>query len=121
MGFGTIYYFSGWIFSVVLGSNWAIVGQYTKILIPMFFFNFISMSMGGILIIAERLRVSLVWQITNLVMTLIALIIGSLVLESVLATLWAITIAKSASYIMHMVLSYYFSGPNQNVRLTKIK
>lgn len=108
-GFGLIYAFSPWLFTFVLGANWSPVGEYTQILIPMFFLNFVSMSMGGVLVVTQRLGVSLGWQIANLAMTLLALIIGATIFQSVLATLWGLTIAKSTSYMMHMFLSYCYS------------
>jgi len=110
IGFGSIYIVSPWLFTFILGDNWAPVGEYTRVLIPMFFLNFVSMSMGGVLVVTQRLGVSLGWQIVNLVMTLLALIIGVTVYQSIYATLWGFTIAKSASYILHMILSYHYSN-----------
>lgn len=109
IGFGLIYLLSPWLFVILLGENWAPVGDYNRILAPMFFFNFVSMSMGGVLVVTQRLGLSLSWQIINLSMTLVALIIGAVVFKSVIATLWGITIAKSLAYLMHMILSYRFS------------
>tara|TARA_R110001592_G_scaffold192648_8_gene439475 strand:- start:1983 stop:2603 length:621 start_codon:yes stop_codon:yes gene_type:complete len=110
LGFGLLYWFSPWLFTFLLGANWAPVGEYIRILTPMFFMNFVSMSLGGVLIVAQRLKISLFWQIVNLIMTFIALSIGLFYYQSVDAMLWGLTIAKSVSYLIYMILSFFFAG-----------
>jgi len=109
-GFGLLYWWSPWLFTFMFGSDWASVGEYARILIPMFFMNFVSMSMGGVLIVTHRLGVSLGWQVANLGITLVALIAGIAYFRSIEATLWAFTVAKAISYGLYMVLSYYYAG-----------
>uniref|UniRef100_UPI0040481C94 oligosaccharide flippase family protein n=1 Tax=Limnohabitans sp. TaxID=1907725 RepID=UPI0040481C94 len=115
LGFSFIYYFSDWIFTFILGTSWAPVGEYTRILIPLYFFNFVSMSMGGVLVVAQRLGVSLAWQIANLIMTVLALTIGGIYFQSIHATLLGLMIAKSTSYLLHMVLSYHYTNIRVNL------
>lgn len=110
VGFGLLYYLSYWLFEFILGTDWGPVGEYTRILMPMYFFNFVSMSMGGVLVVAQRLGVSLTWQIANLLMTVMGLTIGAIIYQSIYATLLALMIAKCTSYILHMILSYYYSN-----------
>lgn len=105
-GFGLLYVISPWLFMFVFGPQWAPVGDYARILVPMFFVNFVAMSLGGVLVIAERMAVSLVWQITNLVLAAAALLVGIVVFETVTATLTLFTIARSISYLHYMALSY---------------
>jgi O-antigen/teichoic acid export membrane protein len=110
VGFGLLYWWSPWLFTFMFGSGWAPVGEYARILIPMFFMNFVSMSMGGVLVITRRLGVSLGWQVANLGITLVALTTGIAYFRSIEATLWAFTVAKAVSYGLYMVLSYYYAG-----------
>jgi O-antigen/teichoic acid export membrane protein len=109
-GFGLLYWWSPWLFTFVFGSGWAPVGEYARILIPMFFMNFVSMSMGGVLVVTHRLGVSLGWQVANLCITVAALAAGVAYFRSIEATLWAFTVAKAMSYGLYMVLSYYYAG-----------
>lgn len=109
VGFGTLYVASPWLFPFVLGSRWDAAGEYARILTPLFFTNFVSMSLGGVLVIAERTDVSLVWQIVNLLLTVGALVIGTRVLQTMTGTLWCFTIARGASYLLYMGLSYHYA------------
>lgn len=106
-GFGALYLVSPTLFPLVLGSEWAIAGEYARILIPLFLSNFVSMSLGGVLVIAERTDISLAWQIANLVLTVAALLVGTRMLNDVVGTLWCLSLARAASYVLYMGLSYY--------------
>lgn len=108
-GFGLLYWCSPWLFTLLLGASWAPVGEYAKILIPMYLLNFVSMSMGGVLVVTQRLGVSLGWQLTDLVMTLLALTVGTVVYQTIDATLLALMVVKVVSYVLHMLLSYHYA------------
>jgi len=105
-GFGLLYLISPWLFVFVFGAKWAALGVYARILIPMFFFNFVAMSLGGVLVIARKMGVSLGWQVTGLVLATAALLVGVLVFENVVDTLLLFTLARSVSYAHYMILSY---------------
>lgn len=105
-GFGLLYLISPWVFVFVFGAEWALVGEYSRILIPVFFFNFVAMSLGGVLVIAKKMGVSLGWQITSLVLATASLLVGVLVFKTVVATLTLFTLARSVSYVHYMILSY---------------
>lgn len=109
LGFGVLFIISPWIFTRVFGDDWARVGDYARILIPMFFFNFVSMSLGGVLVIADRIAVSLRWQVISLGLAIAALLFGTLILKSVAGTLLVFTIARSLSYAHYMLLSYRYA------------
>lgn len=109
VGFGTLYLVSPWLFPFVLGSDWAVAGEYARILTPLFFWNFVSMSLGGVLLIAERTDVSLVWQVVSLALTIAALLVGTRVLNDIVAALWCFSLARAAVYVLYMGLSYYYA------------
>lgn len=109
VGFAALYWASSWIFELVFGGQWAPLGDYARILMPFFFFNFVSMSLAGVLVIAERMNVSLMWQVANLLLAVVALAVGCFVLESITATLALFTIARSLGYLFYMGLSYYYA------------
>lgn len=108
-GFATMYAVSPALFPLLLGSEWAVAGEYARILTPLFFWNFVSMSLAGVLAIAERTDVSLAWQFANLALTLAALLIGTRVLNDMVGALWCFSLARAAAYILYMGLSYYYA------------
>ena len=75
----------------------------------MFYFNFVSMSLGGIFVIANKIRTSLYWQIFNFTLTVLALVIGSALYNSIILTIILFTVAKSVSYLLYMIISYKYS------------
>jgi O-antigen/teichoic acid export membrane protein len=108
-GFAILYVISPTLFPLVLGPTWAVAGEYARILTPLFFCNFVAMSLGGVLVIAERTDVSLAWQVANLVLTIAALIVGTRVLNNMAAALWCYTVVRAASYLLYMALSYFYA------------
>jgi O-antigen/teichoic acid export membrane protein len=109
IGFGTMYVAAPWLFPLVLGSDWSVAGNYARILVPMFFWNFVSMSLGGVMVIAERTDISLVWQVLNLFLTVVSLWIGTKVIREIEGALWLFSISRALSYIIYMGLSYLYA------------
>lgn len=108
-GFGALHLSAPWLFTFVLGPEWAVAGDYARILTPLFFWNFVSMSLGGVLVIAERTDVSLVWQVSNLMLTVAALWFGTQVLGDIEGSLWIFSVARALSYVLYMGLSYRYA------------
>lgn len=104
-----IYFIVPYAFPVFLGEKWVMAGNYAQYLMPMFFLNFVSMSLGGVLVIANRIKVSLYWQIYNVATTVISLLFGALYFEDIISTLVLLVIAKSSSYLIYIMLSYNYS------------
>jgi O-antigen/teichoic acid export membrane protein len=109
LGFGFLYATSPTLFPLVLGPGWAAAGEYARILTPLFFWNFVSMSLGGVLVIAERTDVSLLWQALSLLLTIAGLFIGTQVLNDIVGALWCFSLFRAAAYIVYMGLSYYYA------------
>lgn len=104
-----LYFILPTLFPFFLGSKWAISGLYAQLLLPMFVTNFISMSLGGVLIITKKIQVSLIWQIYTIVVSLFAFIIGIFWFKNIEATLLCFMVARSSAYLLYMVLSYYYA------------
>lgn len=117
LGFILLYFIAPIIFPLILGDQWLKSGIYAQYLIPFFYFNFVSMSLGGVFIIANKIKISLYWQIFNASLTVAALLIGSLYYGSIPITLIFYTIAKSTSYILYIILSYKYSVNPNHVKL----
>jgi O-antigen/teichoic acid export membrane protein len=109
LGFGTLYLVSPALLPLVLGPGWEVAGEYARILTPLFFWNFVSMSLGGVLVIAQRTDVSLAWQAASLALTVVALIVGTVVLRDIVAALWCFSLTRALIYILYMALSYYYA------------
>lgn len=107
--FVSLYFIVPYAFPLFLGDKWVMAGRYAQYLIPLFFLNFVSMSLGGVLIIANQIRVSLYWQIYNVATTIISLIVGALYFKDIILTLILLMLAKSSSYLIYIILSYNFS------------
>lgn len=107
--FVSIYFIVPYAFPLFLGDKWVMAGRYAQYLMPLFFLNFVSMSLGGVLIIANQIRVSLYWQIYNATTTIISLLVGALYFKDIIFTLILLMLAKSSSYLIYIILSYNFS------------
>ncbi|MBN2412825.1 oligosaccharide flippase family protein [candidate division KSB1 bacterium] len=66
------------LFFVILGEQWAEAGVYAQILAPFAFIRFLSSPLTHIFSIAEKQENSLKFNITNLIIRLIAMIIGGI-------------------------------------------
>lgn len=108
-GFGLLYFIAPYLFGIVFGPDWIIAGQYAKILIPLFFITFVAMSMSGVLVIAEKMNVSLRWQILNLLLTTASLVFGILITKTVEGTLASYALVRSVSYLHYIGLSYKYA------------
>lgn len=107
--FSILYFFLPNIFVFVLGAQWVKSGLYSQILIPMFISNFVSMSLGGILIISNKIKVSLLWQLYTIATTTIAFCVGYYYFNDIEITIFLFMIARTISYILYGILSYYFA------------
>ncbi len=97
------------LFSFVLGKEWQISGEYSRILLPMITLSFISMSLSGVLIIRKKMNISMFWQIYYVLSTLLSLIIGFLVFNNLKMVLICFAIGRSSAYLMYILLSFHFS------------
>ena len=66
------------LFSVVLGSQWSVAGEYAGILAPWLLFVFIASPLGSIFNVLERQAVGLTFNLLILISRFVILIIGGL-------------------------------------------
>lgn len=110
--FGVLYFILPHSFTILLGIQWAKAGIYSQILLPMYLSNFVSMSLGGVLIITKKIKVSLYWQIYTILVSILSFLIGIFVFKTIEQTLVCFMIARTSSYLLYMAISYYYAGPN---------
>lgn len=100
------------LFTTLLGDKWVLAGVYSQILLPMFLMNFISMSLGGVLIIAKKIKVSLYWQIYTLLTSIVSFFIGQFLFGTIEMVLFCFMIARTISYVLYIFISYYYAKSN---------
>jgi len=104
-----IVYFLPSLFEFVLGKQWTTAGRYSQILLPMFTLNFISMSLSGVLVITEKIKISMYWQVYFVLITAASLFIGFYIFNKIEVVLLCLAIGRSTAYILYIILSYHFS------------
>jgi O-antigen/teichoic acid export membrane protein len=67
--FAFVFFFVEDIIALLFGDNWRIAGRYAKILSVLFFVRFIASSMSVINIAFEKNKISLLWQVGLLLLT----------------------------------------------------
>ena len=97
------------IFSLVLGKNWRIAGEYSQILLPMIAVEFVSTSLNGVLIITNKIKIVLYWQIFFILITSISLLLGSLIFNEIRTCLICYSIGRSSAYLLDIFLSFRYS------------
>ncbi len=107
--FGILYFIIPTCFDLFLGPQWQKTVVYSQILIPMFFVNFVSMSLGGVLIITGKMIVSIYWQLFTIILSSIAFLIGVYFFQSITETLILFSIARTISYIVYAMISYFYT------------
>ena len=74
--------------------------------------SFISMSLSGVLIITNKMKISMYWQIYYVLSTVISLFIGFFFFRSIKMVLICFVIGRCSAYILYILLSYRFSKGN---------
>ncbi len=107
--FGLLYFIIPTLLIKFLGPQWSKTATYSLILLPMFYSNFVSMSLGGILILSNKLIVSLYWQILTILLGALAFILGIFVFKDIVMSLVLFSFARTITYILYGIISYYFA------------
>ncbi len=101
----SIFFLAPSIFKIVFGSEWEQAGQYTRYLVPLYFFRFISSPLSFVSIIANRQDLDLAWQIALLISTLVSMFLGAWQQNSDLAI-----ICFSFLYSVLYVIYFFIAG-----------
>lgn len=101
-----------WIFSVFLGSQWRIAGEYSRILLPMIAIKFVNESLSGVFIITEKLKVTLFLEIYNVFIAFISFWLGFVIYKDMKLCLIFFTGGRITSYLLNTILSYKYAKGN---------
>lgn len=97
------------LFAIFLGPQWEEAGVYSQLLLPMIGVDFIAMSFSGVLVVTEKLKQNLYWQIYYVVISVLCLYIGHLIWNSLINTLILFSIGRISAYIILIIMCYRYS------------
>ncbi|MCB1856789.1 MAG: lipopolysaccharide biosynthesis protein [Gammaproteobacteria bacterium] len=103
-----LFIFAPLLFEFVFGSEWRAAGDYTRLLITLFFLRFIASPLSYVLYIAEKQLHDLVWQIGLLLITGVSLVAGGLLNDPTLSIAFYAG-SYSVMYLIYLVMSYRYS------------
>lgn len=102
------------LFSVLLGNQWRLAGEYSQILLPMIAIAFVTNSLNGVLIIVEKMKIDLFFQIYYLIITILSFWLGYWIFHNMKMTLLFYAFGRSSAYLLQLYLSYKYSLPKGN-------
>lgn len=100
-----LYFYSVDIFTIIFGEEWSIAGEYTKYMIPMLFFRFISNPLSFMFYITNKENLNLYMQLTLLV----AIISTFFIVNTEIEAVKYISIIFTFFYIVQIFLSAKFA------------
>ncbi len=106
--FSLLFFIAPDLFEIVFGAEWREAGDYTRLLIALYFMRFISSPLSYVMYIAEKQQVDLIWQVCLLLVTTASIVIGGMMGEPKVSIALFAT-SYSAMYLIYLGLSYKFS------------
>lgn len=100
------------LFSFIFGKNWRITGEYVQILIPMFFFQFLSNPLSMLTVLTNKQEYDLWWQSFFGLGTLGVLYISHYYQSDIKLTLFLLSTFYSLMYLIMLFLTYNISKQN---------
>ena len=97
------------LFSWVFGEKWRLAGEYAKILMPMFFLQFIVSPISQVVVFAGKQKIDLVWQIFLILLITIGILIGVYFNNTKIAII-LISVFYSIMYVIAGFVNYRLSS-----------
>lgn len=101
-----LYLYSVEIFVLIFGDNWAVAGEYTKMLVPMLFFRFITGPLSFMFYIGGKQHLNLYAQITLLILIVFSFYLST----SAKGAIVYISVFSSLFYLVQLVISANIAG-----------
>lgn len=98
------------IFSVALGENWRVAGEYTRYLGPFVLLRICVSPVTFVVTIAQKFWLSLVMDLFLLVGMIAAMFLGYVIFDAVEGALLGFTLVYCLSYLVSYGVSLYYSG-----------
>jgi len=103
------YFIAPDLFAFIFGAKWRIAGEYSQIMTPMFFMQFVVSPLSNMFLVAEKQIIDLFLQIGLLLAVLASFLYGYNVYKDPEKCLIFFTFAYSAKYSVELYLSYQYS------------
>jgi len=110
--FSILFFIAPELFSFIFGEKWKITGEYVQIMMPMFFFQFISNPLSMLTVITNKQEYDIWWQSFFGVGTVIVLFSCHYLQSDIKITLLYLTLFYSLMYGIMLYLTYYISKNN---------
>lgn len=110
--FAILFFIAPSLFSIVFGESWRVAGEYTQVLIPMYFLQFVTSPLSNMYMIAEKQKLDLYWQIYLLASVVGAIFIGNYLFNDSYISIVLFTTAYSFAYLINIFFTYRFSKGN---------
>lgn len=91
--------------SLFLGEKWFVAGRYAQILAPAMVLMFISNSLSGMFIVANRQRAFFFWQVYFAASTLLSVWLGCVLLGSIMSALALFSAFRASAYLASLLLT----------------
>ena len=100
------------IFRIVFGSEWEFSGTLGQLMAPWLFAVFIGSPLANILVVMEKQKISLIFNVVILLFRALALAIGGLVLKDITLTVALYSITGFVSFVLLTIYSLRLAGVN---------
>jgi O-antigen/teichoic acid export membrane protein len=107
--FTVVFFLSPSVFSVVFGKQWAESGEIVQVMLPMFYFQFISRILNCMYLISGHQRNMLRVQIVLLFLSALSFYVGFSLFNDMKLSLFIFSITYSAIYAYTIIKSYLYS------------
>ena len=106
---GIFVWFLPQLTTLFLGKQWYTCGVYAQILCGAMVLSFVSNSLSGMFIIANKLRQLFYWQLYFVITTVGAILVGSLVYKSMIITISLFSILRASAYLLSIIMTYRYT------------
>jgi len=104
-----LYFIAPELFKIIFGDEWYVAGEYVRILVPMFYLQFLTSPLSNMFMIAEKQNIDFFMQIVLLVSLVIGLFATYFMYNDVKISLTVFCWIYCIKYLVELILSYKFS------------
>jgi O-antigen/teichoic acid export membrane protein len=101
--FVVLYFIVEDLFAFVFGEEWRVAGQYAKIMLPLFFIRFVTAPISTTNSAFEKQKISLIWQMSLLIVTLAVFLISYIINFDTVQFLY---LFSSTSFLLYLILYF---------------
>ena len=94
------------VLNMFFGDKWAMAGNFIRIMTVLFIFRFIASPLSFIMVIAEKLKTDLIWQICLCVFVAVTSLVGYYVWGTVTSVIVLFTVVYSIAYMISIIITY---------------